>query len=346
LRVAAGVPAPWEREGLARYHRRLAANATTPMDEAPEVAPDLALDPVQLEEALLGGLERAAGVGLVEVTEAGVFDWAYPDALLRLRDRRDGLPVRVRLLVASGLAGEEGAARVAARRTGDVWVEVLGVKFYADGWVRSRTCALREPFADEPDSTGVMFLDALRLARRAAPFAEAGLVIATHAIGDAAVEAALDAYEMVWGGQAPAAGQARIEHAQVLSPELVSRLAESGVTVCIQPGFAVSDAAEARAALGPERAAWSYCWAELVSAGVQVVMGSDHPVEDLKPLSGLGRLVGEPPEGLPAARLPYETALGLMTDAASGATLLVEDPAFAEPDEIANIEVLSVEPAP
>jgi hypothetical protein len=80
-------------------------------------------------------------------------------------------------------------------------------------------------------------------------------------------------------------------HASLLSAELIARMAETGVTACIQPSFAVTDAAQLGPALGPGRCALAYPWQPLMAAGVPVIAGSDYPVEALDPLAGLARLV-------------------------------------------------------
>src|SRR5581483_6166245 len=82
----------------------------------------------------------------------------------------------------------------------------------------------------------------------------------------------------------------RIEHVQVTNPEMIARMAEMGVIACIQPSFAVSDAASAKAALG-DRYETSYNWSGLLDAGVHVISGSDCPIETQDPLLGLQRLV-------------------------------------------------------
>ncbi|HVF32546.1 MAG TPA: amidohydrolase family protein, partial [Acidimicrobiales bacterium] len=135
----------------------------------------------------------------------------------------------------------------------------------------------------------------------------AGWGLATHAIGDRAVETCLDAYESVFGGAAGVRAAApRIEHAQVLRPELVERMADLGVVACIQPCFAASDAESIALALAG-RFPTSYRWDLLLEAGVRVVAGSDYPIETLDPAIGLERLTqGE--FGLPEA-----DALRLMT---------------------------------
>src|SRR5258708_3149631 len=72
---------------------------------------------------------------------------------------------------------------------------------------------------DDEDSAGILFQDSSTLARRIEPFAATGWRIATHAIGDRAVEAVLDAYDMAWGADrhAISAAMPRIEHGSVLT---------------------------------------------------------------------------------------------------------------------------------
>lgn len=331
-----GVPeAPYDRTvpgSIAGWHREVARRGSTPMDEPPEAAgPDLT-------SRIEGALRWAASLGLVEITEAGMADLAHLDSLKELR-ARGPLPLRVRILVGSGVAEQGMPARL-----GDPWLEVIGVKFYADGWVGPRTCALGHPFADRPGDTGVLFLTADELARRAAPFASAGWTIATHAIGDRAIDAVLDGYEKVYGDECAMAAP-RIEHAQVLRPDLIARMAEMGVVACIQPSFAVSDAVSARDALGPHRMEAAYRWSALLRAGVPVITGSDWPIEPLSPLVGLRHLVTGADDGARVAEaLPIETALGLMTDELSGATTFSASPLATPPEALTALGVLGTDP--
>jgi predicted amidohydrolase YtcJ len=322
LRVAAGDRPPYDLsdpESIRTYHRSLATRDLTPMDVVGPPPPQ-----ENLAASLFTGLKEANRVGLVQITEAGMTDWSYLDALRVLRDRGD-LPVRVRILVASGLADPKRM-----HREGDERLEIEGVKFYADGWLGPRTCALDAEFNDEEDR-GLLFLDALTLARRAEPFALRGWRIATHAIGDRAIEAVLDAYDHVFGADCAAAAP-RIEHAQVLSPRLIERMADMGVVACIQPGFAHADEDTARRGLGAARMEHAYNWNLLLEARVPVITGSDYPIDALDPIRGLQRLadiVG------PAA------ALRLMTDAEAGTVVLSHDPL----DDLADLQVLETRPA-
>lgn len=336
LRVAAQVKPPYDytsTESIAAYHRNLFFSGANPMDPVGDVLDE------RLDAQLMAGLTRAAELGICQITEAGMHDWEYLDTLLRRRET-DKLPCRVRILVASGLAAEG-----MRDRTGDSDVDVVGVKFYADGWVGPRTCALCAPFADvHPLDDGVLFWEPLPLARVAQPFAEAGWTLATHAIGDRAAIAVLDAYEMIFDGDADATRQngARIEHAQVLSAGVIDRFADQGVTACIQPSFAVSDKESAAAALGHERWQRSYDWAGLLNAGANLICGSDFPIETLDPLRGLKDLTTPVTRG---SALATATAYELMTDESVGVTTLNQDPREIAADDIDDLEVLGTHPA-
>ena len=222
------------------------------------------------------------------------------------------------------------------RSTGDQNLDITGVKFYADGWVLPRTCALREPFSDEPTNNGVLFLDADTLVRKASPFAEKGWQIATHAIGDRAIVEVLDAYEEIYGSDCAKAAP-RIEHCIVLDEDIAHRMSALGVVACIQPSFAVTDSAEAHQALG-SRMKTAYRWDVLLDAGVKLIAGSDYPIEALAPLTGLRDLASG--EG---HVLNLDQGLALMSDAEAGVTHLSNDPRNVSWDAWETIEVLGTE---
>ena len=210
---------------------------------------------------------------------------------------------------------------------------------------------------DDEDSAGILFQDSSTLARRIEPFAATGWRIATHAIGDRAVEAVLDAYDMAWGADrhAISAAMPRIEHGSVLPEELANRIAAMGVAVCIQPSFPVTDAAQGPVALGAGRAPAAYPWARLADRGVRLLAGSDFPIEVIEPLVGLARLVngrsdrpGFADAGTAAAqsRLPVRLAVELCTDQAAGQTFLSAGPVRVPAADLDLIEVRGTEPAP
>ncbi|MEP7022703.1 MAG: amidohydrolase family protein [Actinomycetota bacterium] len=360
LKESAQVPFPWPpstgaqfRHRVADFHRSTAQAATTPMDVGEPAAPGPASE---RPGRLAAGLRRAAAAGLVEITEMGMRDWWYLDALDQLQ-QAGPLAVRVRIYLASGLAAQSSLAELDARRAAaGGWVSLDGIKFYADGWLGPRTCAMEAEFADG-GGDGILFLSPAELARRIEPLAARSWRIATHAIGDRGIETVLDAYDLVWSADAAALAVAapRIEHASVQSAELIDRLAASGVVACLQPSFAVTDVPHVDAALGPGRAGHAYPWAALAAAGGKLIAGSDFPIETLDPLAGLARLVNgrstrggaATPEAAPVqSRLAPELAFKIMTDPGAGRTLLSADPRTVAAVELDQIEVRGTAPLP
>ena len=153
LRDAAGVAFPATAQAVRDFHRRVAEQGLSPMDV---LDPPAQVARPALDSRLAAALTGAAAVGLVEVTEMGMRSWAYLDALTALQ-AAGPMPCRVRIYLASGLAGECSPAELEARRAeGGPWVQLDGVKFYADGWLGPRTCAMWRKFDDE-DSDGILF---------------------------------------------------------------------------------------------------------------------------------------------------------------------------------------------
>ena len=261
-RFAAAMPPPTVEEGraaLARAAARLAADGVTSVADA--------------------------DVGSTAGVEAEMAAWG--DALAT-----GAMPLAVSLL--------PGLARIAANPGDPVpspadlaallpeevrsQVRLSHVKLKADGALTTRTAWLRAPYEDAPHAGGPVH-DPAALAERIRRAADAGWATATHAIGDAAVTAVLDACA---AAPAPAPGAPhRIEHAMLLDDDLLARLAASGVTAVVQPEFLAWAGPTYRARLGEERAGRLLPFSRLLAAGIPVVFSSDRPVVPGAPLAGV-----------------------------------------------------------
>jgi predicted amidohydrolase YtcJ len=127
----------------------------------------------------------------------------------------------------------------------------------------------------------------------------AGLQVAVHAIGDAAIEQAIRGWERVYqsldsrGRRHFRARRHRIEHFEVVDANLIERAAALGLAVSAQPAF---DAAWGRpgglyaTALGEGRAARMNPFRSIVGRGIELGAGSDSPVTTLDPLAGIAAL--------------------------------------------------------
>ena len=108
---------------------------------------------------------------------------------------------------------------------------------------------------------------------------KAGLQVALHAIGDAAVRAASTPSRTptaMNGGEPHQRRRHRIEHIEYCDPADIPRFAELGVTASMQPVHAdpaIQD--NWRAMLGPKRSPAGFPAAALVASGARLVLGTD-----------------------------------------------------------------------
>lgn len=174
---------------------------------------------------------------------------------------------------------------------GDDRLRIGAVKIFSDGSLIGHTCAMTEDFDDTPGVRGYLQDDPDALRERILHAHRGGWQVATHAIGDAAIDLVLDAYEEAqrrWPRPDP---RHRIEHFGVARPDQVTRCAALGV-VPVPQGRFVSEIGDGMLrALGPERAGWAYRGRSLVDAGIVVPGSSDRPVVDGAPLLGIHALV-------------------------------------------------------
>ncbi|GAA0728039.1 amidohydrolase [Sphingomonas japonica] len=160
-----------------------------------------------------------------------------------------------------------------------------GIKLYLDGALGSRGAWLKAPYADAPGNTGLPFLKDDQLLNLMSRGSMDGFQIAVHAIGDRANQQVLDAIDEM----APTyTGDRRwrIEHAQIIAPEDLSRFGRNGVIASVQPVHQTSDRVMAEARLGQERLGGAYAWRTLMANGARLALGSDFPVENPNPFVG------------------------------------------------------------
>jgi hypothetical protein len=201
------------------------------------------------------------------------------------------------------------------------------VKIFADGALRSGGAALYEPYTDNPETSGVMRLDADVLNSVVPRFLRDEWQVNVHAIGDRANGIVLDTFEAALDGIDVIALRPRLEHAQLMTEADMARLGKLGVIASIQPTHAISDMWYAQDRLGPERVKGLYAFRTLIDSGARVTLGSDFPVESMNPLSGFYAAItrlspsGKSPHGpdgwFPKQRLTREEALrGITIDPA------------------------------
>jgi predicted amidohydrolase YtcJ len=170
------------------------------------------------------------------------------------------------------------------RRLNDEKVRLNGVKLYADGSMGARTAALREPYSDDPENSGLLRYTDEELASKVAQADEKGFQVIVHAIGDRAVEQAVDALSIVSGSRNPRGH--RIEHASLLPRDLRSKMVKHSIRAAVQPCFITSDVWALRR-LGEDRIRDLYPLKSMNSEGILASGGSDAPIETISPIIGM-----------------------------------------------------------
>lgn len=205
------------------------------------------------------------------------------------------------------------------------------VKLYIDGALGSRGAALLQPYTDAPESHGLLVIEPSKLREITQRARRCGVQVATHAIGDRGNREVLDAYQAALG-PSPGDHRWRIEHAQVLAPQDLPRLAQLGIIASMQPTHATSDMPWAQDRLGAQRIVGAYAWRQLRDTGARLALGSDFPVESVDPRLGLYAAVTRTDaDGMPVGGWRPEDKLTAF-EALRGFTL---DAAYAGFDEAA-----------
>ncbi|MCU0614830.1 MAG: amidohydrolase [Desulfobacterales bacterium] len=230
---------------------------------------------------------------------------------------------------------------------GNDYLTVRSIKLYMDGALGSHGAWLLEPYQDKPESTGFAAESIEKLTRTAELGIQHGFQVNTHAIGDRANREILDIYEKVFQVHPEKKDlRWRIEHAQHIHPDDISRFAALGVTASIQGIHATSDAPWVVKRIGEKRARESaYVWRKLWDSNAVVSNGTDTPVEDIDPISNfyatVTRRMRDGSTFFPEQRLTREEALKSYTINNAYAAFEENIKGTLKPGKPADIVVLS-----
>ncbi|MBR6462254.1 amidohydrolase [bacterium] len=160
------------------------------------------------------------------------------------------------------------------------------LKMLGDGSLGSRTAYLSKPYKGT-DDRGLMLFTSGEL-RDMISYANAkGRQVIVHAIGDACLDAVLDAFEQALKENPRSDHRHGIVHCQVTRADQLERIAALGLHVFAQTVFLDYDNHIVDELLDPELLKTSYNWKTLIGKGVSVSNGSDCPVEDPDCLKGI-----------------------------------------------------------
>jgi predicted amidohydrolase YtcJ len=322
-----------------------------------------------LTDAVAVAAQHYLREGLTSVTEAGVgggwISLSPVELAAYVAAREQGrLPLRVELMVTSDAFHQLGAHPAdgieagidLGLRTGfgDDWLRLGPMKIFTDGSLVGRTAAMTARYDDlashgsATENRGYLQGDAGRLTDAIIAAHRAGWRVAAHAIGDRAIDLALDAFDTAARRYPRPDPRHRIEHFAAARPDQVARTAALGVIPVGQGRFATELGDGMLASVGPARHAWLYRQRSLLDAGIVLPGSSDRPVVAGTPLLGIHDMVNR----RTAAGVPFnpgeavtaEEALRAYTWGSAYASKAEQSKGSVAVGKLADFAVLSEDP--
>lgn len=323
-------------------------------------------------EQIIGALDAAttryAAEGITSFTEAGIGGgWighspieitAYQQALDtgRLHARAQLMPALDALeeqtshaADAHGTGGGRGLGLGIRAGFGNEHLSLGPVKVFMDGSLLGATAAVTEDYCGHQHNTGYLLDTPAQYLERVSSAYRSGWPVALHAIGDAAIDLAIEIISGLQEKHGPNALPNRIEHFGIARPDQVAAVARHGIAVTPQASFIGPLGDQFAQLVGPEREGWLYRGASLLEAGVLAAGSSDLPVADNNVRRAMASAVDRRTEkgrvlgGASECLSPLE-ALRLYTVNAARATGQFGDRGSLSRGKLADFVVLSESP--
>ncbi len=185
----------------------------------------------------------------------------------------------------------------------------IGGCILIDGSFGSHTAALREDYSDQEGEKGILYFTDEELFNFQKEADKNNLQMAFHCIGDRAIEQVLRGFGLL-SKDNPL--RHRIEHCELVPPDLLTRMAEIKIYPSVQPAFEYFWGGEGKMyqkRLG-ERIKFTNPYKSFINNGLLPLGGSDSPITPLDPILGIKSAVFHPNE---KERLNRKEALSLFT---------------------------------
>jgi predicted amidohydrolase YtcJ len=218
------------------------------------------------------------------------------------------------------------------------------------GLATVRAATQRSRFRRGPDGLlhqGILFWEQEALDSAVRSAAERGFQVAQHAVGNEAVAFGLTAIEGAAQALDRLPGRPRLEHAMLVDPQLVRRMADAGVIAVVQPFF-MYDLGDTMAAVAPPRPIEVMPFRRMLDAGVTLAGSSDYPVSGFDVLAAVKAAVtrrSQSGETLDAGQaIAVEDALRAYTQGSALALGVADEVGTVAPGKQADLVVLSENP--
>jgi len=233
---------------------------------------------------------------------------------------------------------------------GDEWLSFSGVKMQVDGGMTLRTADMRDGYPGQPDYHGTVVVSQERLNKMVAIANRYGWRVGTHAVGDAAIDKILDAYEFADKEHSIRDRRFIVIHGSLMQPDQMDRAKRLGVRVDTQSAFLWDKAATIARYLGKETADRAIPLRSMIDhMGLDMVaQGTDYPINPLSPFVNMSiSITRKDRDGAvygPKQAVSREEALRLYTSAASRYAFAEQRIGTIEVGKLADFAILSADP--
>jgi len=173
---------------------------------------------------------------------------------------------------------------------GDHWVRVMSLKIMGDGTGSGGTAGVYEPNR-RTGGLGLFMTGPEEIRELTVAAQEAGIRVSVHAIGDRAIDAALDAIEEAQRLHPRGDMRHRIEHCRVCTPKQLKRIKELGADPAASIGYMWSIGDDYLDNFGPERARWFHPLRTMAEMGIVAGGNCDYPITDGNPVKQIWEAV-------------------------------------------------------
>lgn len=271
-------PSTGEPSGILRSCTRLAKV------KSPERKPSVA----ERRQRLFDLLHDYNSVGITSVADRSASD----DAIEIFKALRDDGKLSCRVFLSYGLNAQSSLEQITAQvknaaanplhaYNNMLWLR--GAKIFLDGGMLTGSAYMRQPWGvssiyaiNDPNYRGLLYVEPEKLYTIAKICLENELQITAHSVGDAAVDALIDAYEKVDSESPVARGRPCITHCNFMSAEAIERMSRLGIVADIQPVWLWLDGKTLLRQFGEDRTEYFQPYRKLIDSRIKFGGGSDH----------------------------------------------------------------------
>lgn len=305
----------------------------------------------EVRDSLVAELKRQLSFGITSLTHATGSIEAFPEWEFIYGQHRGSLP---RASVQVFWIDPDAMQKFGKKSgDGDEHLRVGPIKIFVDGGFTGPAAYTREPYKGETEFRGKLSIEPAELSRIISELNAAGWQTGIHAIGDAAIELAVDELVLALDENPRVDHRHYLNHFTVMpSAETMQKMAEYGIAITQQPNFTYTLEGRYVDYLDGERLEHNNPLRTPMNHGIHVAISSD--ILPIGPMVGLYAAVTR--KGLSGRVFAKDEALTVM-EALQGYTLYGAYLSFEEdrkgsiePGKLADMivldqDILSIDPA-